>query len=511
MRALPEDFDWRSYAKTNIIPELDKFNLDMLTLHKEQVVERIVKYHYMTHEDVQIDKKVLIITPAYNSELTIEESIMSVKNQTYTNITHVVVDDCSTDRTAEIVQSIETIHYHRLERNMGTYAAINYALNLYQDFDYFMIHDADDVMYVNNVEEHLRHFTNNILAVSTGFNRVNYNTKEIVSTSSMGSTTTMYSKAVFNKLGYYDNTRFGGDSEYTERFNMCYGTYPLITNLILTDAYYVPNNSNLTKTIGGNIRNKYIKDFKKKHLEMKKNNNFYVPYKDMLISVNLASYPGRKKSLIKVLNNLLTIKSINIIRVYLNNYDTIPEELPQDSRILYYIGEVDLKDTGKFYWSGSFKNEYYFTCDDDFIYNEDYFNKSVSKLREYNGEVIVSIHGKILVPQPRVFNDVSRNIRCIESNSKDEWVNQPGTGAMVFDNSRYIIPLDLFKSNGLTDMWVSLFAQKFKIPILCREHKSGEMVYIDQGKDTLFDKRFELDKLHQEVLKSVDEWVVYKK
>lgn len=131
----------------------------------------------MTHEDVPIDKKVLIITPAYNAELTIEESIMSVKNQTYTNITHVVVDDCSTDRTAEIVQSIQSIHYHKLERNMGTYEAINYALNLYQDFDYFMIHDADDVMYPNNVEEHLKHFNKNILAVATGFNRVDYKTK----------------------------------------------------------------------------------------------------------------------------------------------------------------------------------------------------------------------------------------------------------------------------------------------------------------------------------------------
>lgn len=47
-----------------------------------------------------------IIMAAYNAEKTIEESIRSVRNQTYSNFELLVVDDCSTDRTAEKVNSI---------------------------------------------------------------------------------------------------------------------------------------------------------------------------------------------------------------------------------------------------------------------------------------------------------------------------------------------------------------------------------------------------------------------
>lgn len=47
-----------------------------------------------------------IIMAAYNTEKTIEQAINSVLSQTYTNFELLVVNDCSTDRTAEFVKSI---------------------------------------------------------------------------------------------------------------------------------------------------------------------------------------------------------------------------------------------------------------------------------------------------------------------------------------------------------------------------------------------------------------------
>ena len=44
-----------------------------------------------------------IIMAAYNAEKTIEQAISSVLNQTYPNFELLVVNDCSKDRTAEIV------------------------------------------------------------------------------------------------------------------------------------------------------------------------------------------------------------------------------------------------------------------------------------------------------------------------------------------------------------------------------------------------------------------------
>ena len=50
---------------------------------------------------------VSIITPAYNSEKYIAETILSVLAQSYQNWEMIIVDDSSTDKTAEIISSFQ--------------------------------------------------------------------------------------------------------------------------------------------------------------------------------------------------------------------------------------------------------------------------------------------------------------------------------------------------------------------------------------------------------------------
>ena len=47
---------------------------------------------------------VSVIMPAYNAEKYIEEAIRSVLSQTYTNWKLLILDDGSTDRTAELAE-----------------------------------------------------------------------------------------------------------------------------------------------------------------------------------------------------------------------------------------------------------------------------------------------------------------------------------------------------------------------------------------------------------------------
>ena len=46
--------------------------------------------------------KVSIITVAFNAEKTIEDTIQSVLNQSYTNIEYIIIDGLSTDGTIDI-------------------------------------------------------------------------------------------------------------------------------------------------------------------------------------------------------------------------------------------------------------------------------------------------------------------------------------------------------------------------------------------------------------------------
>ena len=47
-----------------------------------------------------------VIMAAYNAEKTIEQAVNSVLNQTYPNFELLVVNDHSTDRTMELIESI---------------------------------------------------------------------------------------------------------------------------------------------------------------------------------------------------------------------------------------------------------------------------------------------------------------------------------------------------------------------------------------------------------------------
>jgi glycosyltransferase involved in cell wall biosynthesis len=232
--------------------------------------------------------------------------------------------------------------------------------------------------------------------------------------------------------------------------------------------------------------------------------------KDKQISVNLATYPPRKDSLIKCIRNLLKIDVIDVIRVYLNEYTEIPEDLPVHYKITYLLGKKNLKDTGKFYWCGEHKSEYYFTIDDDLIYPKSYFIEHLLLLRQHENEIFVSLHGKVMKEKPIGFNDNTISYHCLRDVKENSWINNCGTGVLVFDNSKFVIPIEMFKYHGMADLWISTYCQKNKIPILCRKHKIDELEYID-NKDTLFDRRDEMKNDHRKVLDIINKWALFKK
>lgn len=77
-----------------------------------------------------MDQLVSVIMPSYNTGRYIADSINSVLAQTYTNWELIIVDDCSTDDTDEIVAGFADprIHYLKNDHNSGAALSRNRAL-----------------------------------------------------------------------------------------------------------------------------------------------------------------------------------------------------------------------------------------------------------------------------------------------------------------------------------------------------------------------------------------------
>ncbi|MFD1772532.1 glycosyltransferase family 2 protein [Paenibacillus rhizophilus] len=93
---------------------------------------------------------VSIIMPAYNCGDYIGITIDSVIAQTYKYWEIIVVDDCSTDNTEEVVKEYMSkdprIKYHKLEKNSGAAVARNKAIDLAAG-KYMAFLDSDDVWF----------------------------------------------------------------------------------------------------------------------------------------------------------------------------------------------------------------------------------------------------------------------------------------------------------------------------------------------------------------------------
>ncbi|WP_337098170.1 glycosyltransferase family 2 protein [Paenibacillus sp. YIM B09110] len=89
--------------------------------------------------------KVSVVLTSYNHEKYIGRSIESVLKQTYTDYELIIVDDCSTDNSLQIIESydderIVTIRNERNIRHEGFYNAIKRAKG-----KYLAVHHSDDV------------------------------------------------------------------------------------------------------------------------------------------------------------------------------------------------------------------------------------------------------------------------------------------------------------------------------------------------------------------------------
>ena len=108
-----------------------------------------------------MDKQELvsIVVPVYNAGRFLDETINTVKNQTYENWELLLVDDCSTDDSKKVFLKYEDdkrIHWIRLTKNVGAAEARNNGIDR-ANGRYLCFLDADDKWDKNKIIEQVNY------------------------------------------------------------------------------------------------------------------------------------------------------------------------------------------------------------------------------------------------------------------------------------------------------------------------------------------------------------------
>ncbi|MBR3430978.1 MAG: glycosyltransferase family 2 protein [Clostridia bacterium] len=157
---------------------------------------------------------VSIITPCYNGEKYIGETIDSVLSQTYTDWEMIIIDDGSKDNSAEVIKQYTDprIKYFRQE-NAGSAAARNNGLRRAEG-QYIALLDADDLWRPEFLEKQIKIMKEkNVICVACSYDHIDDQSKPILSTTKVKEVITIKDMKKMNQIGclsgLYDCSRHG--------------------------------------------------------------------------------------------------------------------------------------------------------------------------------------------------------------------------------------------------------------------------------------------------------------
>ena len=106
--------------------------------------------------------EISVVMPVYNGEKHIRETIESVLNQTFNDFEFIIVDDCSTDRTQEIILSYtdNRIKLIKNKNNSGVSFSANRGFDVATG-EYLVRVDADDICIKDRFEKQLKFMKKN--------------------------------------------------------------------------------------------------------------------------------------------------------------------------------------------------------------------------------------------------------------------------------------------------------------------------------------------------------------
>lgn len=176
-----------------------------------------------------LNNLVSIITPSYNSEKLISQTIKSALEQTYQNWEMIIVDDMSPDNANEIIKNYilkdSRIKLIKLEKNGGPAKARNRAIEEASG-RYIAFLDADDMWLPEKLEKQIQFMEENNLAITySSYLTVDENGNEIntrIAKQKITYNDMLKTNHIGNLTGIYDCKKIGkyymddvGHEDYT--------------------------------------------------------------------------------------------------------------------------------------------------------------------------------------------------------------------------------------------------------------------------------------------------------
>lgn len=198
---------------------------------------------------MMLNPKISVVMSVYNDETFLEDSIKSILEQTFSDFEFIIINDCSTDTSYDIISRFqdERIKILENEHNIGLTRSLNIAIKVAKG-EYIARQDADDISLPNRFEKQIFYLDNNpeIALLGTSIHRINGNGhilrevksvnkpsfKDFLESNHIKHGSSMFRRAIFMQLGGYNELfRYSQDYELWLRFAESYDIRNLLEPL----------------------------------------------------------------------------------------------------------------------------------------------------------------------------------------------------------------------------------------------------------------------------------------
>jgi hypothetical protein len=150
---------------------------------------------------------------------------------------------------------------------------------------------------------------------------------------------------------------------------------------------------------------------------------------------------------------------------------------------------------------------YHFTIDDDIVYPNDYVQKMILKIEQYNRQAIVGCHGVILANPIRRFMEGREVIHFKNESREDRFVNILGTGTTAYHTSTVKLSINDFHFSGMADVFLAVVAKRQCVPMIAVERPNSWLQPMEENSSvSLYAQSIRNDKLQTKIAKKEAPW-----